>query len=562
MTPSSEALTSLLRRFGHDEFRPGQRRVIDNLLQGRDVLAVLPTGSGKSLTYQLVAQLLPGATVVVSPLIALMQDQIESLEAVAMPAELVNSTRSASEQHVALERLRRGDAKLLYVTPERFENAAFMRAMARVPVSLLAVDEAHSISEWGHDFRPAYLNLGAAAAQLGHPPILALTATATPWVRGEIIERLGLRDPVLVVHGTDRPNLFFEVLRVEREGEDRDILRRMFGEVAQDYPKPCRAELVEAMQGSGIIYTRTTAAAEETAAWLNQWGIASDYYHGQRCNGERAEVQDRFMRGELRVICATNAFGLGVDKPDVRFVVHRDVPASVESYYQESGRAGRDGGFARCTLIYRPGDLSRAAFLAAGSHITEEKVRALRDALRGHRGIGLPRLERESGLNDRVLGDLVAALEHAGVLRERNGRIALARADIDVAGVTEQIEQRRESYEQSRVEMMRRYAELADCRRVYLLNYFGEEPGFERCDRCDNELLQGADAWIQVREEEAVAVPFTLGDRVIHPEWGAGVVQRVEEDALTVLFDEAGFKSLSSQLVLENYLLRLADWTA
>jgi len=243
MTPSREALEAMLRRFGHAAFRPGQYAVIQQLLGGRDVLAVLPTGSGKSLTYELTAQLLPGATVVVSPLIALMQDQLESLRRLGISCELVNSTLTAAQQREAVRRAARGEAKLLYVTPERFENTAFLKEIQQVPVSLFAVDEAHSISEWGHDFRPAYFKLAAAAERLGRPPILALTATATPWVRDEIIQRLAMRDPALVVTGIDRPNLFFEVLRVEREDEDRQILRRMFDQETQEYPELLRGRL-------------------------------------------------------------------------------------------------------------------------------------------------------------------------------------------------------------------------------------------------------------------------------------------------------------------------------
>ena len=224
------------------------------------------------------------------------------------------------------------------------------------------MDEAHCISEWGHDFRPSYLALKAAAAALGQPVLLALTATATPWVRREIVERLGMRDPDVVVRGVDRPNLFLEVRRVEAEGDDRRVLRELIEGAPDRYPPEMAARIGQAMRGAGIVYTATTKGAEETAEWLAEWGIPADFYHGQRRKADRERVQEAFMGDRLRVIVATNAFGLGVDKPDVRFVVHRDVPGSLEAYYQEAGRAGRDGEFARCTVIYRPGDLGRAAF--------------------------------------------------------------------------------------------------------------------------------------------------------------------------------------------------------
>ena len=369
------ALQALLRRrFGHEEFRPGQKRVIGALLEGRDVLAVLPTGAGKSLVFQLTAQLLPGLTVVVSPLIALMKDQVESIEDLGLDVSVVNSTLSDSAAEEELRKVEDAEAKLLYVTPERFANEEFMLELQDTPVSLFVVDEAHCISDWGHSFRPSYLVLGDVVRRLKRPPVLALTATATPTVRAEIVERLGMRDPEIVVRGTDRPNLFFEVRRVEAEHDDRRVLEGLLLGEQDEYPPETADRLRTVMQGSGIIYTATTRAAKETAQWLQAWGIAADYYHGQRRKADRERVQEAFMADDTRVIVATNAFGLGVDKPDVRFVIHRDVPSSVEAYYQEAGRAGRDGEFARCTIIYRPGDLGRAAFLSGSGELTREEV--------------------------------------------------------------------------------------------------------------------------------------------------------------------------------------------
>ena len=391
MGTSRDDIRTILRdRFGHEDFRPGQQRIIHDLLDGRDVLAVLPTGAGKSLVYQLTAQLLPGITLVVSPLIALMQDQEEALEARGIPVGVINSAVSEREVEEDLERAQRVQTKLLYVTPERFENPTFMAEIRQTRISLLAIDEAHAISEWGHDFRPAYLALGSVVEQLGRPPVLALTATATPWIRREIIERLGLRDPDLVVQDVDRPNLVFEARRVDSVAEEERLLERLLhGDGALDEyhdDEHLTGELREAMQGCGIIYTATTKAAKQTAESLCSWGIAADFYHGQRRKSDRARVQAAFMAGDLRVIAATNAFGLGVDKPDVRFVIHRDVPASVEAYYQEAGRAGRDGQLARCTLIYRPTALGRAAFLAGNGHLTLDDLEAAQAALRQQTG--------------------------------------------------------------------------------------------------------------------------------------------------------------------------------
>jgi ATP-dependent DNA helicase RecQ len=538
-SPSRADLLEVLRqRFGHPSFRPGQERIVRALLDGRDTLAVLPTGAGKSLVYQLTSQLLPGVTLVVSPLLALMKDQVESLEARGLRVGVINSTQSPSDAEQALRATVEGDAKLLYVTPERFDNPEFMAQARRLQVSLFVVDEAHSISEWGHSFRPSYLTLPTAIGQLGRPTLLALTATATPWVRDDIVGRLDLRQPRVVVSGTDRPNLFLEVVRVEEEREDRRVLQEL---VSSDDPR---------MQGSGIVYAATTRAATETAAWLREWGVAADVYHGQRRKRDREHVQDAFMSGDLRVIAATNAFGLGVDKPDVRFVVHRDIPASLEAYYQEAGRAGRDGEPARCTLIYRPGDLGQAAFLAGGGELTREEVVHAREGLvrTGTAGGTLRELQAATGLGRADLARLVEILVEQGLAQQRRGRVRLRVPDFDPEQLPLEREAHRRAYERSRLEMMRAYAELRDCRRRYLLNYFGEEPDWQRCDNCDVDL----------RSESPAAPadgPYAVNDRVVHPSLGEGVVERVAGDTVTVLFEQAGYKTLGLEVVQEQGLL-------
>ncbi len=302
MAAPTPDLQRLLRtEFGHAQFRPGQERMIRDLLAGRDVLGVLPTGAGKSLVYQLASQLLPGVTLVVSPLLALMRDQVDALAQRGVAAGEVNSLQSEREIDMAEAQAKRGALKLLYVTPERFDDPEFMAAARSMSVSLLAVDEAHSISEWGHSFRPAYLKLGEAARALGRPALLALTATASPWVRRDIVDRLELREPDVVVAGLDRPNLYLEVLRVDDEGQDRRILRRLLvdRESEQPLPEGSADTLRDAFDGSGIIYTATTRAASETARWLRGWGIAADFYHGQRKKQDRERVQDDFMAGRL-----------------------------------------------------------------------------------------------------------------------------------------------------------------------------------------------------------------------------------------------------------------------
>jgi ATP-dependent DNA helicase RecQ len=408
-------------------------------------------------------------------------------------------------------------------------------------VSLFVIDEAHSVSEWDHAFRPAYLALPMAITQLQRPTLLALTATASPWVRRDISEQLGLRNPAVFVRGTDRPNLFFDVTRVEADSEDRRVLREL---LTSDDP---------VLQGSGIVYTATTRGAQETAAWLEEWGIAADYYHGQRKKSDRERVQDAFMAGEIRVIAATNAFGMGIDKPDVRFVIHRDIPASLESYYQEAGRAGRDGEPARCTLIYRPADLGRAAFLAGGGELTRDDVIVARAGLVALEGQSatLKELQTATGVGRADLMRLVQILREERLAEFRRGRVRLKVDDFDAQAVPLEREAHRRAYERSRLEMMRTYAELRECRRRYILNYFGEEPDWRSCANCDIDLEHP----IQTQDAEVAPGPFRIDDRVEHPSFGEGVVQRIAGDVLTVLFDEAGYRTLDAALVQEEGLL-------
>ncbi len=577
----STAIRALLRcQFGLEAFRPGQEETIHALLAGRDTLAVLLTGAGKSLVYQLAAQILPGATLVVSPLLALMHDQAQSLTERGMEVGIINSTLTERQADEALRQVQQEQVKLLYVTPERFEDEAFMAQAQRMEVSLLVIDEAHCISAWGHSFRPSYLALGRVAEQLGRPTLLALTATATPWVRRDITERLGMRQPAMVVRGSNRPNLFLEVLRVEEECQDRRVLQRLLTEAAgpERYGEPLAQELTRAMQGSGIVYTATTAAVRETAAWLQEWGIAADYYHGQRRKGDRERVQEAFMDGDLRVIAATNAFGLGVDKPDVRFVIHRDIPASVEAYYQEAGRAGRDGNLSRCVLIYRPGDLGRAAFLAGTGHLKREDVMRALDTLQARPRGTVRDLQKATGLGRGNLMRLIELLERQGIVaRPRGdgetptaerpgggalGGIHLLRPDVHPDDVSLNGEARRLAYEHSRREMTRGYADLNDCRQEYILSYFGETYDAPSCTMCDNSVRHSQREAPPASRPELPAgrapqgSPFATGDRVEHVAWGAGTVQRLRDDAATVLFDASGYKTLALPGALEQNLLR------
>src|SRR5882724_10937909 len=326
-----DALLSLREHFGFDEFREGQREVIATILEGKNAVVVMPTGSGKSLCYQLPAMILGGATLVVSPLIALMKDQVDALQARGLPATFINSSISENEQRSRIEGLRRGEYKLLYIAPERFRSSRFVAALKSVSLSLFAVDEAHCISTWGHDFRPDYLRLKGVIQALNRtargPQTLALTATATPYVRSDIIQQLGLTKPQTFVSGFDRPNLTIDVVHTEREREKIGRIKR----------------LAKTHEGSGIIYASTRKAVEQVAVELKEQGLRVTAYHAGMTDSMRVKAQEDFMTGRTQMIVATNAFGMGIDKPDIRFVAHYQMPGSIEAYYQEIGRAGRDG---------------------------------------------------------------------------------------------------------------------------------------------------------------------------------------------------------------------------
>jgi ATP-dependent DNA helicase RecQ len=362
-----------LRRFGVSALREEQRITIRHLLDGRDVMTLLPTGGGKSLTYQLASELLDGAVVVVEPLLALIRDQLHALQAAGVPAAEVTGRTGRRALERSLASVVAGELRLVYTTPERLADERLCARLADAGVALLAVDEAHCISQWGRGFRPAYLGLGDVVRRLGRPVVQALTATATPYVREDIATSLGMADAAVVSEGNDRPNLFLEVEWIDDESQDRDAL--------------CALLARPESEGQGIVYARTTHAARETAGWLREGGVGAAVYHGRMRKRERDAVQRAFTAGEVRVIVATNAFGLGVDKPDVRWVVHRDVPATLEDYWQEAGRAGRDGEPARCTLLYRPGDLGAAAFLSSAGgddDLRRERERGLVEMMRAY----------------------------------------------------------------------------------------------------------------------------------------------------------------------------------
>ncbi|QSP97506.1 DNA helicase RecQ [Bifidobacterium longum subsp. infantis] len=342
MTAHQAALEALTRYFGYDSFRPGQQGIVEALLAGRDVLGVMPTGAGKSVCYQIPAALSPGATLVISPLISLMRDQVDALNDLGLPAAFINTTQTPDEQAMVFAQAAAGQIKLLYVAPERLETGRFHDFAARTPISLIAVDEAHCVSQWGQDFRSSYLGIGDFIAGLPQrPPVGAFTATATERVRRDIVGLLGLRNPAVTVTGFDRPNLYFDVVKLETKYKAAWVARYV-----ADHPDE-----------SGIVYCATRKTTEALADTLNQMGHPAVAYHGGMSPDAREAAQRDFITDKVPVVVATNAFGMGIDKSNVRYVIHHNLPESIEAYYQEAGRAGRDGEPSRCTLLWNESDI-------------------------------------------------------------------------------------------------------------------------------------------------------------------------------------------------------------
>ena len=429
----------------------------------------------------------------------------------------------------------------MFLAPEQFNNPETLQRLQNAKPSLFVVDEAQCISEWGHDFRPDYLRLGAVIEALGHPRVLALTATAAPTVRDEIIERLGMHDLHVIVQGFDRPNIWLGVKRFEEEGEKQQALLRW----------------VVRAKKPGIVYVATRKKAEEVAEALCEKGVKAIFYHAGMKTKEREEAQAAFMSDEAEVIVATTAFGMGVDKPNVRFVFHYDISDSVDSYYQEIGRAGRDGEKAVALLFYCPDDLNIRRFLASSGQIDVELIEQVATVVQEQdEPMSLRKLQEQTNFSVSKLTKALTRLEEAGAVETLpTGEVVPSEEATELSEAAEAAARAQECYQhylRSRLEMMRGYAEVRDCRRKYLLNYFGETLE-QPCGFCDN-----CKAGVVV-EDDSDSQPFPLSSRVVHSSWGEGLVMRYEGDKIVILFDEVGYKTLGIDLVKLRGLLKPSE---
>jgi ATP-dependent DNA helicase RecQ len=466
-----QARAILRKHFGYDDFRGSQADAIRSILGGRDTLVLMPTGGGKSLCFQIPAMVLDGCTIVISPLISLMKDQVENACHAGLPATFINSTLTPQEIRERMFAVAAGRIKLLYMAPERADNPRFVDELRRIDVAMLAVDEAHCLSQWGHEFRPSYMKLGPLRTAL-KCRVIALTATATPEVRRDILTHLYMERALVIAGGFDRENLRWHVIPAERSTE-KDL-------------QLCRLLRRDLGGGVALVFASTRKKVDGIADMLNTRSIKASGYHAGVKSAERSRLQDKFIREEAGIIVATNAFGMGIDKPNVRLVVHYDMPGSLEAYYQEAGRAGRDRAAADCVLLHSYRDRFTHEFMIDGAHPAEATIR---DTFRKLNSAGAPRTVAEFGRwsrqNTREVGSVLRILADANIVNveRRTGRFEIVSKVITRASLQRAALARKR--ERLRLERMEGYAFHRKCRRKYVMDYFGDT-SFRHCAGCDN----------------------------------------------------------------------------